>query len=80
VRSQTFDQQAAFAQRFGNKAEVEHFQVAEPAMDELAGPAGRARGEVARLHQTDAEAARGRVERRAAADHAAADDQDVELL
>jgi hypothetical protein len=80
VRSQALDQEAPFAQRFGDEPEVEHLQIAQAAVDELARPAGRSRGEVAGLHQADAESPGGRVERRPTADHAAADDQDVELL
>ena len=44
-------------------AEVEHLQVAQAAVDQLAGPAGRAAGEVARLDQADGQAAGDGVER-----------------
>ena len=80
MRGDLLQQQAPLRQRLGDEAEVEHLQVAQAAVDQLAGPARRARGEVAGLDEPDAEAARGRVERRTASDHATADDQDVELL
>src|SRR5690606_10766029 len=54
-------------------------EVAQPAVDQLARPAGRSRRPVARLHQRDGQAPRDRVERRTGPDDAAADDQDVEL-
>jgi hypothetical protein len=80
VRGELLQQEAALAQRLGDEAEVEHLQVAQAAVDQLARPAGRAGREVAGLHQADAEPPGGRVEGRAATDHTAADDQDVERL
>ena len=49
-------------------------------MDQLAGPAGRAGGEVTGLDQGHLQAARGGVERGAGAGDPAADDEHVELL
>jgi hypothetical protein len=78
VRGQPADEQAALVQRLAHQREVEHLQVAQPAVHELAGPAGRARGPVALLEQPDGQAAAGRVEGRAGAGDTAADDEDVE--
>jgi hypothetical protein len=49
-------------------------------VDQLAGPARRAGGEVTCFDQTDPQTAGGGVESRADPDDAAADDQDVEGL
>jgi hypothetical protein len=79
VRRQV-DQQLALQQRLANQAEVEVLQVAQAAVDELAGPAGGARGPVALLEQTDVETPAGGVERGTGAGDPAADDEDVEGL
>jgi hypothetical protein len=79
VRRDGLDEQPPFSQGLGDESEVEHLEVAQAAVDELAGAAGRAGGEVAGLDQSDGQAARGGVERGARADHPAADDQHVEL-
>ena len=78
VRRQLLQQQRPLAQRLGDQPEVEHLEVPQAAVDELAGAAGRTRRKVARLHQADAQAARGGVERDARANDAGAHDQDVE--
>ena len=60
-------EQLALAQRLAHEPEVAHLEVAQAAVDELARRARGAGGEVARLDQADAQAARGGVERRAGA-------------
>jgi hypothetical protein len=49
-------------------------------VDQLAGPAGRAGGQITRLDQGHLEPAGGGVQGRAGAGDPATDDQDVELL
>ena len=80
VRRQVLGEQAPLVQRLAHQPEVEPLQVPQAAVDELAGPAGRAGGEVALLDQRDREAAAGGVERHAAAGDASADDEHVEEL
>ena len=80
VRGERGENQAAFVQRLFDQGEVEHFQVAEAAVDELRGAGGRARGPVVGLDDADAEAARDGVQGGAGAHDSAADDQDVEFL
>ncbi len=80
VRRQPGQQQAALRQRLADQPEVEHLQVAQPAVDQLAGPRRRAGREVALLHQAGREAAGDRVQRGAGADHSPTDDEHVELL
>jgi hypothetical protein len=79
VRGERLDEQAALAQRLGDQPEVQHLQVAQPTVDELAGTARRAGGEVAGLDEPDRQPPGGGVEGGSGAHHAAADDQDVEL-
>ena len=62
------------------RPELELLQVAQAAVDQLAGPAGGAGGQVTRLDQGDLQAARGGVQGRTGAGHPAADDQHVEPL
>src|SRR5205823_8226748 len=62
------------------EAEVEGLQVAQAAVDELAGAAARAGGEVVALDQRDAVAARGGVERHTRAGDPAADHHHVEAI
>ncbi len=73
-------QQSALAERLAHEAEVELLEVAQAAVDQLAGAAGGARGEVARLDQRHRQAAGGGVERSRGADDAAADHDDLEGL
>jgi len=70
VRRELLDQQPALLQRLRHQAEVEHLQVAQAAVDELAGAAGGPGGEVAGLDEADAQPAGGRVERAPGADDA----------
>ncbi len=79
VRGELLQQQAALLQRLTHQGEVEHLQIAQAAVDQLAGPAGRARRPVTGLDQSGGQAARHRVERRARTDHAAAHHQHVQL-
>jgi hypothetical protein len=80
VRGQLADDQAALPQRLVHQPEVQHLQVAQAAVQQLAGPARRAAGEVAPVDQADPEAAGGGVEGSSRAHHATTHDQDVELL
>ena len=80
VRRQPGEQQAALLQRLADQAEVEHLEVAQPAVDQLAAAAAGAAGQVALLEQSGGESAGDRVEGDAGADDAAADDQHVELV
>ena len=67
VRGELLDEQPAFLQRLGDQPEVEHLQVAQAAVDQLARAARRAGGEVAGLDQPDGQAAGRGVERGARA-------------
>ena len=80
VRRQRRQRQLALVQRLAHQPELQLLEVAQPAVEHLRRAARRAGGEVAGLDQRDLEAAGGRVQRGARADHAAADDDDVELL
>ena len=80
VGSERVEEQRALAQRLADEPEVALLEVAQPAVDELARATRRARGEVARLHERDRQAAGHRVERAAGARRAGADDDDVEDL
>jgi hypothetical protein len=80
VRREPLQQQRPLRQRLGHQPEVEHLEVAQAAVDELAGPARRAARPVALLDQSGAEAARDGVERRARCrPTATTDDEHVEL-
>src|SRR5262249_25549927 len=59
---------------------VELLQVPQAAVDELAGPGGRAGGEVARLDQGHGQAPGGGVDGRTGSGDSAADDDDVEAV
>ena len=80
VRRQRLDEQAPLVQRLADEREIELLEVAQAAVDELAGAAGGAGREVALLHQRDGEPPAGRVQGDAAAGDAAADHQHVEVL
>ncbi|OPZ49989.1 MAG: hypothetical protein BWY91_02931 [bacterium ADurb.BinA028] len=80
VRGEAGEQQPALLERLGDEPEVEHLQVAQAAVDELAAAAGRARGEVALLDEPRAQAPGHRVQGAAGARHPTADDEDVEFL
>ncbi len=78
VRRELGQQQTALLERLPDQREVELFEVAQAAVNQLAGPAGRAGGEVARLHQGDRQTTGGGVQRHSRAGHPAADDDHVE--
>ena len=71
-------QDFAFAHVGAHQAEVEHFEIAQAAVDQARWARGRARGQVVLLHQGDFEPAQGQVAGDAGADDAAADHQHVE--
>ena len=79
VRRQPGEQQAALLERLADQPEVEHLEVAQAAVDQLAAAAAGAAGQVALLQQAGVQAPGDGVERGADADDAAADDEDVEL-
>ena len=78
VRRQLADQQVALAQRLLHELEVALLQVAQPPVDQLAGPARRARGQVARLHEADPQPSGRGIQGRARAGDATPDDKDVQ--
>ncbi len=80
VRREPRQQQLSLAERLANEPEVEHLEVTQAAVDELARLARRPGRVVARLDQSDAQSARDRVECRADARDPAADHEDVEHL
>lgn len=79
VGGEGLEEEAAFLEGFGDEAEVEHFEVAQAAVDEFAGAAGGARGPVAGFDEAGAQAAGGGVQGCSGADDAASDDEDVEF-
>ena len=79
VRRQPVEDQAALAQRLADQAEVEHLQVPQAAVDELARAGRRPAGPVARLHESHGQAAGRGVQRRPGPHDAAPDHHDVEL-
>ena len=80
VRRELGEQQAALGQRLPDQPEVEHLQVAQAAVDQLARAAGGAPAPVPHVDQADIEPAGDGVQRRAGADHAATDHQQVEFV
>ncbi len=78
VRAERVQQQRPLPQRLTDERDVELFEVAQTAVDQLAGPAGRAGREVARLDQRHGQPTGGRVERDTCAGDAPADDDDVD--
>ena len=80
VRGELGHEQVAFPQGLVDELEVELLQVPQAAVDELARPAGGARGQVARLHQGHPQPPGRRVQGGPRARDAAADDQHVEPL
>ncbi len=74
------DHQLALEQRLAHEREIEVLQVAESAMNELAGAARGPRGEVGALHERHAEPARGGVERHPRAGDAPADHDEIEFV
>ena len=71
-------QRLALAQVHADQREVEHLEVAETAVHEPRGARSGAAAEVGLLEQRDPQAAQRGVAGNARANHAAADDQDVE--
>ncbi len=79
VRGQALDEQGPLLQRLRDQPEVEHLQVAQATVDQLARPARRSRGEVTCLDQAHLQAAGGRVERTPGTDDPTTDDEHVEV-
>ncbi|CAD5955106.1 protein of unknown function [Streptomyces sp. KY70] len=79
VRCEPLQQQPALLQRLAHQGEVQHLQIAQPAVDQLARPAGCAGRPVARLDQAGRESSGGGVQRRARADDARPHDQHVQF-
>ena len=80
VRRQPVEQETALLKCLSHQAEVEHLEVAEPAVDQLAAAAAGAAGQVALLQETRGQAAGDRVERDPGADDTAADDEHVQIV
>jgi hypothetical protein len=80
MRRQPGGEQAALGQRLVHQMQLELLQVAQAAVDQLAGSTGRAGSQVTSLDQGDLEPTGGGVEGGAGAGDPAADDQHVELL
>ncbi|MNW53111.1 hypothetical protein D3C74_306600 [compost metagenome] len=80
VRREVLDEQVALGQRLVDQVEVEHLQVAQPAVDQLARPARRTGGPVLTLDDRGREPTGHGVEGDARSGHASADHEDVELL
>ena len=80
MRAEPGEHQVALAQGLADQPEFELLEVAQAAVDQLAGTAAGAGGPVASFQQRGRQPARRRVERASGADHAAADDNDVEGL
>jgi len=79
VRRDDVQQQPAFMQRLTDQPEVEHLEITQPAVHQLARPARRTAGPVAGLDDSRREATRHRVERAARPDDATSHDQDIQL-
>ena len=80
VRCQPGGEQAALPQRLVHQAELQLLQIAQSAVDQLAGPAGGPGGQVAGLDQGHRQPAGRGVHGRTRAGHPAADHQDVKPL
>src|SRR3954466_6729375 len=80
MRRQRRQRQLALVQCLTDQAELELLEVTQPAVEHLRRAARGAGGEIAGLDEGDLEPARRRIESRARADHATADDDDVELF
>ena len=75
---QVLEEQRPLPQPLAHQAKVQHLEVPEAAMDQLAGPAGRARRPVLRLHQAYRQPPGRGVEGGAGPGDATPHDQDVE--
>ena len=80
VRREPGQQQPPLSQRLAHESEVQHLEVAQAAVDQLARAAGGARGQVARLDERHRKPAGGGVEGDAHAGDPASDHEHVELL
>src|SRR5690606_2903546 len=80
VRREPGGEQSSFPQRLLDQAELQLLQVAQPAVDQLAGARRGTGGQVARLDEGDRQATGGGVERGPRPRDAPADDQHVETL
>ena len=80
VRRKALQQQTPFLQRLANEPEVEHLQVTQAAVDQLARAARRARGPVSGLEDPDRQATGHGVNRGSCADHPAPHNEQVELF
>jgi hypothetical protein len=72
------EEDLAFAEVHADEGEIEHFEVAEAAVDEAGGARGGAAAEVTFFDEGDAGATEGEIAGDTGADDAAADDGDVE--
>ena len=77
VRRQPHQQPPLLA-RFADQLEAQLLEVAQPAVDQLGRPAGRAAGEIARFHQRDFQTAQSRLTRGRGALDASTDNREVE--
>ena len=80
VRAEPGQHQVPFPQGFAYQPELQLLEVAQAAVDQLAGSAARAGRPVPRLQQRRGKPARDGVERASGADDPAADDEHVERL
>ena len=80
VRREESQRQFPLAQRLPHQAELELLEVAQAAVEHLRRPARCARRDVASLDERHPQSAGRGVQSSADADHATADDDDVELL
>ena len=79
VRGEPGEQQPALLERLAHQPEVEHLEVAQAPVDQLAAATAGAAGQVALLQQPGAQPAGDGVQGGAGPDHPAADDEHVEL-
>ncbi len=79
VRRDPVEQQASLLQRLADQPEVEHLQVPQPAVDELARAARRAAGPVLSLDDRRPQAPSRRIHRGAGPDDTSSDNQHVQL-
>ena len=79
VRGEPLQEQAAFLQGLPDQGEVEHLQVAQATVDELAGATGGAGRPVAGLDEAGGQSPGDGVQRRSRADHPAAHHEDVQF-
>jgi hypothetical protein len=80
MRAQLVEDERALLECLAHQSELQLLEVAQPAVDQLAGPAGGARCVVACLDQRHGKPPGRCVERHTGADHPRADHEHVELL